>query len=62
MKFLMSFFLHQHIVYVMCLLFVRFVFENKNNLLVKKRVEKQDSKPVYGFFRFAVLLLMTSQV
>ena len=55
-------FLHQYIVYVMCLMFVRFVFENKNNLLVKKRVEKQDSKPIYGFFRFAVLLLMTSQV
>ena len=29
MKFLMSFFIHQYIVYVMCLLFVRFVFENK---------------------------------
>jgi len=32
------FFLHQLIVHVMCLMFVTFVFENKNNLLVKKRV------------------------
>ena len=46
----------------MCLAFVKLVFENKNNLLVKKRSEKQDSKPVYGFFRFAVITLLTSQV
>ena len=42
--------------------FVKLVFENKNNLLVKKRSEKQDSKPVYGFFRFVVITLLTSQV
>ena len=45
----------------MCLVFVKLVFENKN-LLVKKRSEKQDSKPIYGFFRFAVITLLTSQV
>ena len=61
-KLLIKFHWPYYIVYVMCLMFVIFVFENKNNLLVKKRVEKQDSKPVYGFLRFAVLLLMTSQV
>jgi len=45
------FFLHQHIVHVMCLMCVTFIFENENNLLVKKASIKTG---VYGFFRFAV--------
>jgi len=45
----------------MCLVFVKLVFENKNNLLVRKQSEKQDSKRVYGFFLFAVITLLTSQ-
>ena len=57
---ILSCFLHQCTVYVICSLFVIFVFEN--NLLEKKRTEKQDSMPIYGFFCFVVLLLVTSQV
>ena len=41
MKNFVSFFLHHCTVYVMCLLFVILVFENKNNLLVKKQSENR---------------------
>jgi len=53
MKFLCHF-LHHRVVYIMFNV-CNIIFENKNNLLVKKQTEKQDSKPAYGFFRFTVI-------
>ena len=48
-------FFYINVVYVMCLVFVRFIFENKNNLVVKKQAGKQDSKLIYGFFSISFM-------